>query len=185
MLEKERRPEFARMLSMNISRQIFDYLRYKVKMRENVNVAFKGETRSGKSTAGLAISTFICSLTGVPLDVNKHICANESETDFCESNHLQEYYQRVQNAEFNEVYQIDEQKEAKFGIGSFREEMSIQDIQNILAKKCIHTIWIYPTDNEHVMLTSSSGIHRKELGLWTAKKKSFFAGRNSRPMAKT
>lgn len=24
--------------------------------------------------------------------------------------------------------------------------MSIQDIQNILAKKCVHTIWVYPSD---------------------------------------
>jgi len=41
---------------------------------------------------------------------------------------------------------IDEQKESKFGAGSFREEMGIMDIQNIIAKQCVHTIWIYPSD---------------------------------------
>ena len=59
MLEKERRPEFARMLSLNITRQIFEYLKYKVQMRENVNIALKGETRSGKSTAGLSFLSYI------------------------------------------------------------------------------------------------------------------------------
>jgi len=108
MLEKERRPEFARMLSLNITRQIFEYLKYKVQMRENVNIALKGETRSGKSTAGLSFLSYISSLTKIPIDINKHICANESE-----------YYQKVQDAQFGDCFQIDEQKEAKFGIGSF------------------------------------------------------------------
>jgi len=89
---------------------------------------------SGKSTVAMSFGVYISSLTHVPF-TPYHICANESE-----------YYQKVKGAKFNEVYQIDEQKESKWGIGSFREEMSIMDIQNIVAKQCIHTIWIYPTD---------------------------------------
>lgn len=75
-------------------------------MRENLNIAIKGEfesttaesravehqTRSGKSTVGLSIGNFISSMTKVPY-TDFHICANESE-----------YYSKVRNAKFNELY---------------------------------------------------------------------------------
>jgi hypothetical protein len=73
-------------------------------------------------------------MTKVPYTTH-HICGNESE-----------YYQKVRNAKFNELYHIDEQKESKFGAGSFREEMGIMDLQNIIAKMCVHTLWLYPSD---------------------------------------
>jgi len=103
-------------------------------MRENLNPAIKGETRSGKSTVALSLGNFVSSMTKVPY-TEFNICANESE-----------YYSKVKNAKFNELFHIDEQKESKFGAGSFREEMGIMDIQNIIAKQCVHTIWIYPSD---------------------------------------
>jgi len=127
--------EFARIINTNITNKIYDYMKYKVQMKENINFALKGETRSGKSTVGLGMGIYISSLAGMPFMADRNICKNESE-----------YYEKVKHAKFNEVYQIDEQKEAKFGIGSFREEMSIMDIQNIIAKQCVHTIWIYPSD---------------------------------------
>jgi hypothetical protein len=84
----------------------YDYMIYKVRMRENLNIAIKGEfesttaesravehqTRSGKSTVGLSIGNFISSMTKVPY-TDFHICANESE-----------YYSKVRNAKFNELY---------------------------------------------------------------------------------
>ena len=56
---------------------------------------------------------FISGLSGVQFTVDS-ICRNESD-----------YYEKVKHAKFNQCFQIDEQKEAKFGIGAFREEMSI------------------------------------------------------------
>lgn len=137
MLEQSKNPEYAQMLAMNITNNIYNYFSYKVRMAENINIAIKGTTRSGKSTIGISWAKFISSLTGIPFTV-WHVCSNESE-----------YIQKVKDTEhtcFNTTFLIDEQKEAKFGAGSFREEMSIMDVQNILAKKCIHTIWIYPQD---------------------------------------
>lgn len=69
-----------------------------------------GETRSGKSTVGLSLCSYISRMTGVPFTIEKNMCANESET-LTRFPSEQEYYKRVQDAEFNEVYQIDEQKE--------------------------------------------------------------------------
>jgi len=128
-------PKFAQMLAINITGTVYGYFGYKVQMRENINIAVKGGTRSGKSTVGNSWGIYISGLTGVPFDPDRNVCANESE-----------YAQKVKEARFNELYLIDEQKEAKFGAGSFREEMGIMDVQNIIAKKCIHTIWVYPSD---------------------------------------
>jgi hypothetical protein len=133
-MQMQDNPRFAQTIHTNITKLFYDYIIYKVRMRENLNLAIKGETRSGKSTVGLSFGHFISSLTRVPYGAY-HICANESE-----------YYSKVKNAKFSELYHIDEQKESKFGSGSFREEMSIMDIQNIIAKQCVHTIWIYPSD---------------------------------------
>lgn len=127
-------PRFAQTINTNITKLFYEYLMYKVKMRENLNIAIKGETRSGKSTVAISLGNFIASMTRVPYGPF-NICANESE-----------YYTKVRKAKFNELYHIDEQKESKFGAGSFREEMGIMDIQNIIAKQCVHTIWIYPSD---------------------------------------
>jgi hypothetical protein len=124
-MQMQDNPRFAQTIHTNITKLFYDYIIYKVRMRENLNLAIKGETRSGKSTVGLSFGHFISSLTRVPYGAY-HICANESE-----------YYSKVKNAKFSELYHIDEQKESKFGSGSFREEMSIMDIQNIIAKQCL------------------------------------------------
>lgn len=83
-------------------------------MRENINIAIKGETRSGKSTVGVAILAYVTMLTKTPLVIDKALCANESET-LTRLPSEQEYYKKVQSAEFNDIFQIDEQKEISFG----------------------------------------------------------------------
>ena len=99
-------PKFAQMLAINITGTVYNFFGYKVQMRENINIAIKGATRSGKSTTGNSWGIYISGLTGVPFDPEKNVCANESE-----------YIQRVKDASFNECFLIDEQKEAKFGAG--------------------------------------------------------------------
>jgi hypothetical protein len=71
-------PRFAQTINTNITKLFYDYIIYKVRMRENLNIAIKGETRSGKSTAALSIGSFISSMTRIPY-TPYHICANESE----------------------------------------------------------------------------------------------------------
>jgi len=116
-------PRFAQTINTNITKLFYEYLMYKVKMRENLNIAIKGETRSGKSTVAISLGNFIASMTRVPYGPF-NICANESE-----------YYTKVRKAKFNELYHIDEQKESKFGAGSFREEMGIMDMDFIINQK--------------------------------------------------
>lgn len=85
-------PKFAEIINVNITQQFYGFLKYKVQMRENINVACKGETSSGKSTVILSLCTTVSSWTGVPYTVDQ-ICANESE-----------YYSKVRNATFNQTY---------------------------------------------------------------------------------
>lgn len=102
MLERSKNPEYAEMLAMNITQHIYNYFQYKVRMAENINIAIKGNTRSGKSTIGISWAKFISSLSGVPFNV-WHVCSNESE-----------YIMKVKDTEhtcFNTTFLIDEQKE--------------------------------------------------------------------------
>lgn len=84
-------------------------------MRENINIAVKGGTRSGKSTVGNSWGIYISGLTGVPFDPDRNVCANESEIGSSVLNR-QEYAQKVKDAQFNELYLIDEQKEMSFAM---------------------------------------------------------------------
>jgi hypothetical protein len=133
---------FARAYHTDMTKVFFDYLDYKIKNKENVAVGIKGQTRSGKSLTGHSISWHVANLNakyvgGKPSDYYhiENVCATESE-----------YAYFVKEADANSIYQIDEQRESKFQMGSVREELYIMDVQNIIAKAQIHSIWIYPTD---------------------------------------
>jgi hypothetical protein len=108
-------PKFAQMLAINITGTVYGYFGYKVQMRENINIAVKGGTRSGKSTVGNSWGIYISGLTGVPFDPDRNVCANESEIGSSVLNR-QEYAQKVKDAQFNELYLIDEQKEMSFAM---------------------------------------------------------------------
>ena len=108
----------------------YDYMIYKVRMRENLNIAIKGETRSGKSTVGLSIGNFISSMTRVPY-TDFHICANESECWLCEiqPQDSPKYYSKVRNAKFNELYHNQAIQESCNADGNRRAER----VQRLLA----------------------------------------------------
>jgi hypothetical protein len=59
MMESIDNPKFAQIIQMNITTQIYDYIRYKIKMRENLNLAIKGECKSGMSYCAIDISKLV------------------------------------------------------------------------------------------------------------------------------
>jgi hypothetical protein len=137
---------FAEMLYRNKTKLFFDFLNFKAKYRENISLEIKGGTRSGKSTMGLAIAKYISTLTGVDFDT-KHICPNEIA-----------YLQRVKQGNVDDAttFLIDEQTETHTGSGSYAEMMVIEDLANIIAKRCINTLWLHP--EEFVGRNSQLGI---------------------------
>lgn len=135
---------FARALHTEMTGVFYDFLEFKIKHRENIATGIKGETRSGKSLVGHSISWHIAGLI-VKIHypdtlANKYynidnVCATESE-----------YAYKVKDCIENSIFQVDEQRESKFQMGSVREELYIMDVQNIIAKAMVHSTWIYPTD---------------------------------------
>lgn len=135
---------FARAYFTEMTKVYFDFLQYKIENRENISIGLKGQTRSGKSAVASATAFHVAHLivkihypeTKPSLYYNiNNICANESE-----------YAYKVKEATENSIFHIDEQRESKFQMGSVREELYIMDVQNIIAKANIHSLWLFPTD---------------------------------------
>jgi len=133
-LKKQKLPIFAEALSRNLSGLYYQFLEYKVKLKENITLECKGVQRSGKTTGMISTAKYISRFTTVPF-IPHYVCSNE-----------QYYIQRVKNALDNQSLVIDEQLETHVGIGSYREMQYIEDLQNIIAKRCVHTMWIHPPE---------------------------------------
>lgn len=124
--------KFLRMYNTNLTPLFFKYVDDKVRLREPVSIGIKGFTRSGKSTIGITIACRISELNGKKFSIN-NICANEFD-----------FLEKIKKAKDNDVFVVDEAKESVFGIGSLAKRMKIEDVQNIIAKLNISTIWITP-----------------------------------------
>ena len=115
---------------LNVFREWVDN---KIKAKENMSINLKGKTRSGKSLIGLAITDMICERQGVEFDTEKIVCGNQKE-----------FRQSLKNSQFGDVRQIDENAFANTDIGSTTEMQQLKDIQNIIAKRNITTLYITP-----------------------------------------
>lgn len=125
-------PKFLKMFYTDMTNKFYRYIDGKIKLREPISLGIKGFTRSGKSTIGITIACRIAEANGKRFSIN-NICENEFD-----------FLKKVKTAEENDVFVIDEGKESVFGIGSMAKRMKIDDIQNIIAKLNISTIWITP-----------------------------------------
>lgn len=121
-------------ISRNVTPKIKSWIDNKIKKKENVSINCKGTTRSGKSLGMLAINDEILDFYGnKDFDPEYIVCANQKE-----------YRQKLRDADFGDNFQIDENAFAHVGLGSVTEMQQLKDIQNIIAKKNIHTIYITP-----------------------------------------
>lgn len=120
-------------LHRDLSKDIDDWIKSKLEKKENVSLNIKGSTRSGKSLVGLKIARNITKFYNKPFDTEYITCANQKE-----------FRQKLQNANFGDVFVIDENVFSDVGIGTGTERQQLKDIQNIVAKQNIHTIYITP-----------------------------------------
>ena len=120
-------------LNRDVTKLLLDWVENKIIKKENVSINGKGSTRSGKSLVMLKQVERICRKYGKPFDTEKIICANQKE-----------YRLKLQTASFGDCYQIDENAFANVGEGSMTEMQQLKDVQNIIAKKNIHTFYITP-----------------------------------------
>ncbi len=124
--------KFRRLFNKDLTGLFYQYIDDKIRLREPITINVKGSVRSGKSTIAITIACRVAERNGKQL-TGHNICANEFS-----------FLDKVKTAEDNDVFVIDESKEGVFGVGSMAKKMKINDIQNIIAKKNISTIWITP-----------------------------------------
>ena len=133
-LKMQKLPIFAEAMNRNMTGLFFKFIDYKVEHKENISIEWKGVTRSGKSTGAISVHKYIAMRTGVPF-LPKYVCPNE-----------QYYIDAIKVAVDNQGLVVDEQLETHVGIGSFREMQYTEDLNNIIAKRCIHVSWIHPPE---------------------------------------
>jgi len=120
-------------LNKNLTKDFHDWIKDKIKNKENISISIKGMTRSGKSLLGLKIADVITRRYTYGFNTERIVCGNQKE-----------YRQKLQKASFGMVFQIDENAFSNAGIGANLETEQLKDIQNIIAKMNIHTIYITP-----------------------------------------
>lgn len=88
---------------------------------------------SGKSLTTLKIALRIDRFYQRIFDTDRIVCANQKE-----------YRLKLKDVQFGECFQIDEKAFASAGLGANIEVQQLKDIENITAKKNIHTLYITP-----------------------------------------
>lgn len=121
-------------LNRNLTKLFNWWIENKINQKEQIKIAIKGQTRSGKSLVGLKIIEKITSMYEyIQFDTENLVCANQKELK-----------QKLQTAEFGTSFLIDENTFASVGAGSYTETQQLKDINNIIAKQNIHMIYITP-----------------------------------------
>ena len=126
--------ETMKKLKRNVSDMFRRWIENKISKKENISISIKGQTRSGKSLLGLSVvDEVLINYDGKYFDTPKIVMGNQKE-----------YRAKLFDADFGDVFQIDENAFANVGLGSDTEIQQLKDIQNIIAKQNIHTIYITP-----------------------------------------
>lgn len=120
-------------LNTDVTRTFNGWLGDKKKVKKNVSVNIMGDTRSGKSLIALKMADNNTRQYKKPFDTEYIVCGNQRE-----------FRQKLAKAKFGDTFQIDENAFSNVGIGSNAESEQLKDIQNMIAKKNIHTIYITP-----------------------------------------
>ena len=128
---------FRRAFNTDYTTLFLKYMFDKIQLREPISIAIIGAVRSSKSTIGITIAGLIKCQQGLKLE-KKNVCPNEY-------NFVEEIKKGAEKKALkNDVFVIDESKQAVFGVGSIAKKMKLTDIQNIIAVNNISTIWIRP-----------------------------------------
>ncbi len=125
-------------------------------------LSIMGETRVGKSEVGTSFGLLYKKMFNesyddgifVDLDVYETTKLKSGKIDFnvnhivgCQEDYMIELRRMYADGKltFGQIFQIDENRDAIGGLGSFSAEIDLRNINNIVAKYMISEIWITPT----------------------------------------
>lgn len=126
--------DFKKAYNSDKTKMFYNYLYWKCKYNENINLQMYGTTRGGKTSAGIKIALLLSKIHNVEFPLNAdYIFPNQSQ--------FLRYFPKCQT---KRTYVIDEQKLKRTQLGSFSEDAELTDINKISAKKMFNQIWISP-----------------------------------------
>lgn len=130
-------PRFKRAFHTDFTPTFLQFLKDKARLQEPIHLSIMGNTRSGKSSIGMTLTGYLMALYQKRLTI-EYICAN-----------VFEFLEKIQTTDLEETkntcYQIDEEKQSIYGVGSVAKKMKVSDVQNIIAINNISTIMLNPT----------------------------------------
>lgn len=125
-------------LNRNVTKMFNNWIITKLDKKENISLNCKGGTRTGKSVSMLGVISVIIDY------YNNTNIKKKFDTEYIVCGNQKEYRQKLKDVDFGDVFQIDENAFSNVGLGSATEIQQLKDIQNIIAKKNIHTVYITP-----------------------------------------
>lgn len=130
-------PRFKRAFHTDFTPTFLQFLKDKARLEEPIHISIMGNTRSGKSSIGMTLCGYLMALYGKKLTIEQ-VCAN-----------VFEFLEKIQTTPIEETrntcYQVDEEKQSIYGVGSVAKKMKVSDVQNIIAINNISTIMLNPT----------------------------------------
>ena len=104
---------------------------------ENISIVIYGPPRDGKSYAAISIGRMIWTHL-------KEITGEEKKMTICRDD--SEFLEALKDCGFQDIFIIDEKKNAMVQEGSFVEHEQMQDVDNICAAKCLTVIRLKPQE---------------------------------------
>jgi len=151
-------PNYRIKINRDITGEFNTWLSDKRRIKKNISLNVMGTTRSGKSLIGLKMSDNNSRFYKKPFNVEFIVCGNQRE-----------FRQKLLKAKFGDTFQIDENAFSNTGEGSNAETQQLKDIQNIIAKQNIHTIYITPRQFLQTGANMGLEFHSTAVNDWLSK----------------
>lgn len=154
----ELNPDLLIKFNRDITSEINEWFKDQVTNKRVVGMNIKGSTRSGKSLIALKIIDNLSRQYKKPFNPGYSVCANQNE-----------YRLKLLNCEMGDAFQIDENAFAQVGDGAMTERAQLVDVQNIIAKKNIHTIYITPRTFLETNVDYGLDFYERDIDNWLSK----------------
>lgn len=147
-------------LNRDVTKDFLNEIDLYIKQKRNIRYSMKGETRDGKSLTAMKILSVILKKLGKDFNsyVDQMVCGNQIE-----------YRKKLKDAEFGDVFLIDENFFNQSGLGSNIEAMQLKDYNAQIAKKNISAIFINPERFLNVGATLGLATYGRDSQNWLSR----------------